>query len=37
MTPLVEITPWGFEADNPEAGSNLQAKLPKIADGLLKH
>lgn len=37
MTPLIEIPPWGFEADNPEAGSNLQVQLPKIAEGLLKH
>lgn len=36
MTPLVEITPWGFEPDNARAGINLQTKLPRIAEEMLE-
>ena len=37
MTPLIEITPWGFEPENTRAGTNLQSKLPRIAEELLGH
>ena len=37
MTPLIEITPRGFEPEDPDCGVNLDQKLPRHAERIAEN